>query len=443
MKARFADLAGWLQWQEGLHPNVIDLGLVRIQQVAQRLLGDDFAQRQPFTITVAGTNGKGSCVTVISALLSAAGKRVGSFTSPHLFTYNERIRIDGKPVSDAELCDAFTAIDAARGSVSLTYFEFNALAALWLFHQHQVDVQVLEVGLGGRLDAVNILDADIAVITNIALDHTDWLGDNREVIGIEKAGILRKHGKLVYGESDMPNSIQLRVNELHCECRQLGTAFDGTAGENTWHWYGQSVSGETESGKTEQSEMLSLQCTLPSLPLPSVACALQVLAWMECWQPTLFSSLLPTLALAGRFEQMNINGHHWIFDVAHNVAGAQFLVDRLKRAIHEPVDIVFAAMADKDLHGIISALKPAVAHWYLLTLDDNPRAATPAEVALILEQEGISNEDYTCITEQNALHFFSGNNISRTRLVAGSFFTVAAMKLYLLNESNLLIESFV
>jgi dihydrofolate synthase/folylpolyglutamate synthase len=433
MKPRFADLAGWLQWQEGLHPNVIDLGIVRIQQVAQRLFGDDFTQHQPFTITVAGTNGKGSCVTVISALLAATGKCVGSFTSPHLLAYNERIRIDGKPVADDELCDAFTAIDAARGDTSLTYFEFNALAALWVFYQHHVDVQVLEVGLGGRLDAVNILDADIAVITNIALDHTDWLGDTREVIGIEKAGILRRNGKLVYGEIDMPSSIQQRVKKLDCECRQLGTVFDGVICENEWQWHGLSSAGE----------ILSLQSFLPTLPLPSVACALQVLAWMNCWQPALFSSLLPALTLAGRFEQLNINGQHWIFDVAHNVAGAQFLVNKLKRDIHEPVDILFAAMADKDLRGIVSSLKPAVVHWYLLALDDNPRAATHEQITRVLEQEGIANENYTCITEQDALHLVSEKNIARTRLVAGSFFTVAAIKSRLLNESSLLIESLV
>jgi dihydrofolate synthase/folylpolyglutamate synthase len=427
MKARFANLAGWLQWQEGLHPNVIDLGLVRIQQVAQSLFGDDFTQHQPFTITVAGTNGKGSCVTVISALLSASGKRVGSFTSPHLLTYNERIRIDGTPVADDELCDAFTAIDTARGDISLTYFEFNALAALWIFNQHDVDVQVLEVGLGGRLDAVNILDANIAVITNIALDHTDWLGDTREVIGIEKAGILRRNGKLVYGESDMPSSIQQRVKELACECRQFDTVFDGVIRENEWQWLGLSSAGE----------MRSLQCSVPALPLPSVACALQVLAWMDCWQPAVFSSLLPTLELAGRFEQMNINGQHWIFDVAHNVAGAQFLVAKLESDIHKPVDVLFAAMADKDLRGIVSSLNPAVTHWYLLALDDNPRAAKPAEVAFVLEQEGITKENYTCLNEQAALELVLDKNNPRVRLVAGSFFTVATIKSGLLNRLGL------
>ena len=191
MSARFSTLEAWLQWQETLHPSVIDLGLSRIRQVAITLFGEDFQKQQPLTITVAGTNGKGSCVTALSALLHRLGKRVGSFTSPHLLRYNERIRIDGAEVSDADLCDAFSAIDTARSEISLTYFEFNALAAFWLFKKYRVDVQVLEVGLGGRLDAVNLLDADVAVITNIALDHVDWLGDTREKIGAEKAGVWR------------------------------------------------------------------------------------------------------------------------------------------------------------------------------------------------------------------------------------------------------------
>lgn len=419
MSARFSTLDAWLQWQETLHPSVIDLGLSRIRQVAIALFGEDFQKQQPLTITVAGTNGKGSCVTVLSALLHRLGKRVGSFTSPHLLRYNERIRIDGAEVSDADLCEAFAAIDTARGEISLTYFEFNALAAFWLFKKYRVDVQVLEVGLGGRLDAVNLLDADIAVITNIALDHVDWLGDTREKIGAEKAGILRANGKLVYGEVDMPSSIREICSELQVDVWQLDRDFSVAIQGEDFCWRGVSV----------EKSSVSLTTKLPTLPLPSVACALQVLAGLNLWDEKVFSEVLPSLSLAGRMEKIIKNNRQWIFDVAHNAAGAQYLAERLEReGIHEVV-LIFSAMADKDIAGVLSALKNHVARLFLFPLSDNLRAATLEQLAAASEQAGFAPQQLmVCDSAQQALNQVKNLAQPTPVLVCGSFFTVAAVK---------------
>jgi dihydrofolate synthase / folylpolyglutamate synthase len=416
---RFAALQGWLQWQETLHPSVIDLGLTRIRQVAVVLFGEDFATQQPLTITVAGTNGKGSCVTTLATLLHGLGKRVGSFTSPHLFRYNERIRIDNEEVSDADLCAAFAAIDTARGDTSLTYFEFNALAAFWLFRYHNVDVQVLEVGLGGRLDAANLVDTDIAVITNIALDHVDWLGDTREKIGAEKAGILRPNGKLVYGEADMPESICDRIAELDITFRQLGEEFSAASvDDGCWLWHGMDAEGD-------RVELLTAK---PALPEPSVACALQVLAWLGLWDADVFARLLPSITLAGRMERVHWRGSEWIFDVAHNVAGAQFLANRLQQVGAAPLTAIFSAMADKDLAGIFAALASVVQRWYLFPLADNPRAASLEQLQAAALAAGVNDSAIVCCGDANLAIGAATSAAAQRVLVSGSFFTVSTIR---------------
>ncbi|HSC76009.1 MAG TPA: Mur ligase family protein [Pseudomonadales bacterium] len=411
-------LQDWLQWQETLHPSAIDLGLARIRQVAAVLFGENFVSQQPLTITVAGTNGKGSCVTTLAVLLHGVGKRVGSFTSPHLLRYNERIRIDNAEVSDADLCAAFTAIDTARGEISLTYFEFNALAAFWLFRQYAVDVQVLEVGLGGRLDAVNLLNADIAVITNIALDHVDWLGDTREKIGAEKAGILRKNGKLIYGEADMPASIGECAQQLSVDTRQMTQQFFATVADELFVWRGLDQNGEP----------IELTAELPQLPLPSVACALQVMAWLDLWNAEVFSKLLPSMALAGRMERVHWRNREWILDVAHNEAGAQFLAGRLQQSNIAPAVAVFSAMADKDLTGIVAALSPLVQQWIIFPLADNPRAASVAQLEAALLQSGVDKAAIQCCEDAgSAVDGVARYATIKPVLVCGSFFTVAAI----------------
>ncbi|MEZ5539566.1 MAG: bifunctional tetrahydrofolate synthase/dihydrofolate synthase [Pseudomonadales bacterium] len=422
MSARFTTLAEWLQWQETLHPSTIDLGLSRIRQVATRLLGENFPTQQPFTITVGGTNGKGSCVTTLTALLHSLGKRVGSFTSPHLFRYNERIRIDGAEVSNADLCEAFAAIDAARAEISLTYFEFNALAAFWLFKKYRVDVQVLEVGLGGRLDAVNLLDADIAVITNIALDHVDWLGDTREKIGAEKAGILRANGKLVYGEVGMPASIQAICNDLQVDIKKIESDFGFVAQDENFRW----------QGIDAQNNAVTLHAKTPSLPLPSVACALQVLAWLEYWDEEKFSATLPNISLAGRMQKITWQGRQWILDVAHNEAGAQYLAQRLQQEDEIAVNLIFSAMADKDIAAVLAALKPVIAQCVLFPLQDNARAASLLQLREAALAAGIHSEKIICVDdEKKAITCTEQQVADMPMLVCGSFFTVAAVMDYL------------
>src|SRR5512138_241901 len=232
---RFRRLPDWLAWQETLHPNAIDLGLDRLQRTLDRL-----GWRRPAcpVITVAGTNGKGSCVALTACILREAGYRIGTFTSPHLLRYNERIVIDGAEVSEEALVAAFERIDAARGAETLTFFEFNAAAALLVFADAALDAVVLEVGMGGRLDAVNVVDADVALVTSIDLDHCDWLGRDRETIGREKAGIFRAGRPAIFGARDMPASIGESARAVGADLQQLGRDFDWVRSGERWTWRG-------------------------------------------------------------------------------------------------------------------------------------------------------------------------------------------------------------
>ncbi|HBX99358.1 MAG TPA: bifunctional folylpolyglutamate synthase/dihydrofolate synthase, partial [Gammaproteobacteria bacterium] len=238
------DLDSWLQRIISLHPEEIELGLDRIQAVANRMGLTKLANK---VVTVAGTNGKGSCVACLQAVLESAGYRSGAYTSPHLHRFNERICVGGKSVSDRSLCDAFLAVEQQRKGVSLSYFEFGTLAALWLFNEKDLDVVILEVGLGGRLDAVNIIDPDVAVITNISLDHQSWLGNDLESIAAEKAGIIRRETPLVYGDSVPCKSILEKARALDAPVYRLDNECFGVKAQNedTWTFTGPNLSGES------------------------------------------------------------------------------------------------------------------------------------------------------------------------------------------------------
>ena len=232
---RFNTLDQWLDWQAGLHPSEIDLGLERVTAVWRKLVPSGLSCP---VVTVAGTNGKGSCVAMLDAIYRQAGYRVGTYTSPHLVRYNERIRIGGVEVDDQALCRAFDAVDRARAGVSLTYFEFGTLAALYLFASHTLDLVILEVGLGGRLDAVNIIDADLALITTIDLDHQDWLGETREQIGLEKAGIMRPSRPVVLADPDMPGSLFKEAERIGAEVLWAGRDYEWYESAEAWCWRG-------------------------------------------------------------------------------------------------------------------------------------------------------------------------------------------------------------
>jgi dihydrofolate synthase/folylpolyglutamate synthase len=376
---RFERLADWLSWQEKLHPNPIDLGLERLQRTLARL-----GWRRPEcpVITVGGTNGKGSTVALASRILCEAGYRVGTFTSPHLVRYNERIAIDEVEVSDDALMEAFARIDAARSSDTLTFFEFNTLAALLVFETQKPDAVVLEVGMGGVLDAVNVVDADVAVITSIALDHCEWLGWDLESIGRQKAGILRANRPAIFGARSMPASIEAVAKEIGADLRRLGRDFDWQPGSGDWSWHGRLLSYE-------------------GLPSPRLAGRQQyenaaaVLAAIEALKDRLdvprhaIDRGLETVRLSGRFQRV-AGPVEWILDVAHNPAAAATLAEQLRNEPTRGTTLAVAGiLGDKDIEGVVRELLGTVQVWVIAELA-SPRALGASALADRVSRTGAS-----------------------------------------------------
>ena len=411
-------LQNWLTRLEQLHPTEIDLGLERISTVASRL---NIHALSATVITVAGTNGKGSCVAVIEKILLDTGYRVGAYTSPHFIHFNERFRIAGKPIDDELIVRAFEQIDSARHSISLSYFEYTTLAGLLIFEQSGLDVVLLEVGLGGRLDAVNIVDADIAIVTSIALDHEDYLGDDLGGIGIEKAGIFRSNKPAICGK-DCPTSVYDRANDIGAHWFESGRHFQYHENDGTW-------CGVKKDG--EEIQLVNLGCS--ALPAESVSCALQALILMNIdLNAEQVANSLSVLHLPGRFERAIYQQVPLVLDVAHNPAAAQALASRLAL---EKVDVTLAVvsmMKDKNIAGVLAPLVPLVKTWFLAQLPENPRAATPGQMAkqLLGFNEKIdfklSNSVASALKESVKLsldYFKQGKTV--TIVVFGSFFTVA------------------
>ncbi|WP_347329560.1 bifunctional tetrahydrofolate synthase/dihydrofolate synthase [Marinimicrobium locisalis] len=410
---RFERLDDWLRWLESHHPTEIELGLARIRAVAERL---DLLTPAARVISVAGTNGKGSCVAACGALLEAAGCSVGTYTSPHLLRYNERIVIDGAFASDEELCQAFARIDEASPDISLTYFEFGTLAALDIFQRRRVDVMVLEVGLGGRLDAVNILDADVAIVTSVDLDHQDWLGNDRDSIGREKAGIYRANRPALCADPAPPEGLLVTAREQGVALQQLGSDFGFAIETDGWYWWGTGESG------TAQSLMLPV----PSLPWPSVAAALQAVAQLGFEVNALAEKAgLSSLTLAGRYQRFLWRGRTLIMDVAHNPAAARHLAERLAREAFPRTLALAAIMVDKDRVATLAPLVSEVGHWWLASLPDVPRAASPGRLAGDLKELGVEADG--CGTLGQAVDWLLSYSRPGDRIVVmGSFFTVGA-----------------
>ncbi|MDO8846185.1 bifunctional tetrahydrofolate synthase/dihydrofolate synthase [Methylicorpusculum sp.] len=361
----FNSLKDWLQWQESLHPRVIDLGLQRVGQVFSALQPK---YNKPVTLTIAGTNGKGSVVAFLESIYLAQGYKVGTYTSPHILKYNERIKINGSPVSDDLICSAFERIDAVRSDVSLSYFEFSTLAALDIFAQFDLDVQLLEVGLGGRLDAVNIIDTDLAIITSIGIDHTEWLGDTRESIGREKAGIFRRNVPAIVGDPVPPLSLRICAEETGAKVSYINQDFHFEKHPDGWNWIGEQV-------------------LISNLPSPNLKGehqyrnAATVIAAITAMQNTLpvdhdaLSKGISQVQLPGRFQY--IEGKiPVLLDVAHNPQAVETLADFLKENFsHMRVRAVFSVMKDKDIAGIINIIKPLVFDWFCAPLINNVRSA--------------------------------------------------------------------
>jgi dihydrofolate synthase/folylpolyglutamate synthase len=364
-------LADWLSYQQRTHPRAVDLTLERVASVAHRL---DLLAPRADVVTVAGTNGKGSTATTLACLLHACGQRVGLFTSPHLVRYNERIQIDGAPVSDEDLLHAFERIEQARTDTTLTFFEYSTLAALILFQRSQVEMLVLEVGLGGRLDATNIIDADVAVLCSVGFDHRDYLGNTLEQIGAEKAGIFRRHQNVVLGTTDMPGSVWEAVRKLGCRVYaaerefswRMPAAAHALAEANTWDYQG-------------------VGCELAELPPPALAgqiqyrnaasalTALQLLSVPARCERERIVRGLRQVRLPGRF-QIVPGEVEWILDVAHNEPAAAILAAALiARPVSGRTIAVAGMLSDKDAAAVGAVLDPIMDMWLLSSIDDESR----------------------------------------------------------------------
>ena len=419
------DLAAWLRRLESLHPSEIDMGLARVAEVASRL---GVQRPAPLVFTVTGTNGKGSTCAALDSLLRHSGRRSGCYTSPHLVRYNERVTIDGEPVDDASLCQAFADIEQARGDISLTYFEFGTLAALLLFQRAGLDAVVLEVGLGGRLDAVNIVDADIAVVTSIGLDHPDYLGDTRDSVGYEKAGILRQGGRLVCSETDLPPRFVEQMEKLRVKVWQRGEEYRWQeAGDGRWELCARRDGNEA-------------RLLLPPVTLPrdNLSTALQAFwaAGLDMPDERLVMALAGT-SVPGRLDPRTLDWRgetrQLLLDVGHNPQAAEYLAGHLAGTGDGNCVAVFGLLSDKDLDGILAPLRGRFASWAVAPLP-TPRSRPPAELVAGLERAGEIATGFDSIGAAIAGQL--DNTPAGTKIVIfGSFFCVAEAILWLNRQS--------
>jgi dihydrofolate synthase/folylpolyglutamate synthase len=406
-------LAEWLAYQQDLHPRAIDLGLERVRAVAARLGLLPPAGR---TALVGGTNGKGSTASFLASIARAHGERVGLFTSPHLWRYQERLTIDGVEVQDAQLCAAFEQIEGARGGESLTYFEFNALAALLVFRAGHVSTSVLEVGLGGRLDATNIVDADVSVLCSVGLDHRDWLGDTLDSIGAEKAGIFRAGRPVILGSEQMPASVTGALSTLGCTPLTAGRDF-------RWQLH--------DDGSWDYEAEGFRAARLPAPALPGAIQYRNAAVALTAWKVLSAPHLPEAAAVAAAVRSVQLPGRlqfvpgavEWVFDVAHNEAAAAVLAAELRaRPIAGRVYAVFGMLEDKDVAAVAAQLAPLVDYWLLCTLL-GPRALSGQQLQQRLGAQWASAElagDVEAATRRAAQLARPGDRI----LVCGSFHTV-------------------
>lgn len=363
-------VADWLAWQETLNPKEIELGLDRVAAVFDKM---QLNFTDVTVITVAGTNGKGSTVEILTSILSNAGYKVGSYTSPHLFQYNERICINHKAVSDDTLCKAFEAVESVRGEVPLTYFEFGTLAALWCFKQQSLDVIILEVGLGGRLDAVNIIDPDVSVISSIGVDHVNWLGKDRNSIAKEKAGILRAGKPMVCGDLVPPSSLQEIARELGVTAYYINYDFVFLKKSDSWDW----------SHLGEKYQKLPFPSLAGEFQLRNAACALMALSLLKKSLPVNEHQIhegLQQAHLPGRYQTIKKEITQ-VFDVAHNPQSCKELAKCLEKdSVSGQTHAIVAMLSDKDFINCVMPLMDLVTDWYVSGLD-LPRSYMASELS--------------------------------------------------------------
>ncbi len=441
------NLAAWLSHLESLHPKTIALGLERVAQVKQRLnLNPDFP-----LIIVGGTNGKGSVCAMLEAILHAAGYKVGCYTSPHLLDYNERVRIAKQQASDAELCASFAEIERVRDEIPLTYFEFGTLAAMQCFIAHKVDVAILEVGLGGRLDAVNVFDADVSVVTSVDIDHVDYLGDTREKIAFEKAGIFRHDRVAICADSDVPQALRKHTSDIGAQLWCVGSEFGFVL----------PTPARARVGEAHGTHTISMVKSLPQAPLPEdeglssgqwnyfgktggrsalpypalrgefqLSNASAVLAALDAVQAQLPVTMqavrrgLTEVELTGRFQFVP-GKPQLILDVAHNPHAARSLAQNLSKLPPTKTYAVVAMLKDKDMAGVVQALREEVDVWLAAGIDA-PRGATAQELTDVLKNAQLRGEVVGCSSIANALDEASKRAGENDRIAAfGSFYTVA------------------
>jgi dihydrofolate synthase/folylpolyglutamate synthase len=405
-------LEEWSAYVASIHPKSIELGLTRVTEVAQRL---NLLVPGCSVITIAGTNGKGSCVAGLEAIYIAAGYRVGSFTSPYILRLNEEVKIQGEAINDEAFVRALNRIEAARGEIILTTFEFNTLAALEVFRVSNLDVIILEVGLGGRLDAVNIIDPDLAVISSIAIDHAEWLGDTREKIAGEKAGIFRAHKPVVIGDFDPPVTLTDRAKELSAPMYCQNEDFRFVQNDASWIW---------ESETTYFTDL-----PLPTLALQNMSTVLMAVEVMQKALPVKREAIYEALTLVGLPARIQVvpGSVTKILDVSHNPAAAEFLAQKIvKLGCAGKTRAVFSMLADKDIVGTIQVMKKLIDVWHIAalpvlrgtTLELLQETFRKARVEFVISHPDIVTAYQAAVEESQA-----GDRV----IVFGSFYTVAGV----------------
>ena len=404
-------LDSWLEYIQSLGPKEIELGLERIKPVYEKIIKPFLAAK---TVVVGGTNGKGTTVEFLSQLLISKNRNVGTFTSPHLFDFNERIKVNGQAVSEKHIIDSFKLIEEKRGSAQLTYFDFSTLAALLIFNEFNVDIMVLEIGLGGRLDPVNIVDSDIAILTNVELDHQDWLGNNREVIGEEKAAIFRFKKPVILGQHSIPESVFKKATELQNQVYRVGERFDYQVNDSQKKW------SYSFLGK---KEIIFSAIQLNNFSVSSLSCALTALCILEEEVNVDIEAVLNKTDLKGRCELIE---NRFLLDVSHNESSAKYLSSFLERNFESDREIsaVFGVMSDKDIDAIIEPLLGRIKKWYV-TSPNIERSKGPQDLSKLISLKSSSQVNQVKSVKEACLKAHEETGEGGLILVFGSFYTVA------------------
>jgi dihydrofolate synthase/folylpolyglutamate synthase len=412
------NLDGWLEYISAQHPAAIALGLDRVRAVWQFMVANGNAPCAPMNITVGGTNGKGSTCAMLERILTCAGYRVGCYTSPHLLRYSERIRIGLGPVDDDAICEGFGAVELARGETPLTYFEFGTLAALWLFQRASLDVAILEVGLGGRLDAVNIIDADCSIVVSVDLDHQVFLGNTREAIGFEKAGIYRGGRPAIFGDTNPPHSLLDHAAGIGADLMILGRDYGFTRMEQQWQF----------NGRRGRHQSLPIPALRGAYQLKNASACLAALDELRDRLPVEQRDIrrgLLEVELSGRLQLLP-GRPAVVLDVAHNPHAAMALEDALgSMGFYDNTLAVFGMLQDKDIDGVIDIIKGRIDRWFVATLPGD-RGATAQQLFDKLEARGLGDRVKRFSGVESAFETARSEAGQNDRiLVFGSFYTVA------------------